>query len=64
MLQTDIAEAKARALRLLFEIATPAERVDTLAAALSDWRYVAFRSALEGAARRSPRLSPLPSRRR
>ena len=40
MLQTDIAEAKARALRLLFEIAAPAERVDTLAAALSDWRYV------------------------
>jgi len=27
-------------------------------------RHVAFRSALEGAARRSPRLSPLPSRRR
>ena len=40
MLQTDIAEAKARALRLLFETATPAERVDTLAAAFNDWRYV------------------------
>jgi len=46
MLQTDIAEAKARALRLLYETATRDERVDTLAGALADWRYLGARVGL------------------
>lgn len=46
MLQADLTEAKARALRLLYETTTPSERVDALATAFADWRYVGGRVGL------------------
>jgi len=46
MLRTDVTEAKARALRLLYETATRDERVDTLAGAFADWRHIAGRVGL------------------
>jgi hypothetical protein len=40
MLTADLTEAKARALRALYEISEPDDRIDALATAIGDWRYL------------------------
>jgi hypothetical protein len=40
MLTADLTEAKARALRALYETSEPDDRVDALATAIGDWRYL------------------------
>jgi hypothetical protein len=58
MLGVDLVEAKARALRALYETSDPHDRVDALASAIARWRYLGDRIGLRAIAEALPRELP------
>lgn len=58
MLGADLAEAKARAVRALYETSDPHDRVDALASALARWRYLGDRIGIRAVAEALPREVP------